>query len=121
MAKDKGRRQKVVLATKITGGSNISRESIIRDCEGSLSRLGTDYIDVYQTHWPARCAYLNPTWTLNPITDSTTGPSALPRCSSPLKTLTCPILTLSFLFEIGIALKLIGAKACKIIRQVIVI
>ena len=44
----------VVLATKITGGSNITRESIIRDCEGSLERLQTDYIDVYQTHWPAR-------------------------------------------------------------------
>ena len=55
MAKEKGRRAKVVIATKITGGSNITREQIIRDCEGSLSRLGTDYIDVYQTHWPARC------------------------------------------------------------------
>jgi len=28
------------------------RESIIRECEDSLRRLGTDYIDLYQQHWP---------------------------------------------------------------------
>ncbi|MCC2547271.1 aldo/keto reductase [Hymenobacter sp. BT175] len=28
------------------------RESIIRECEDSLRRLGTDYIDLYQIHWP---------------------------------------------------------------------
>jgi aryl-alcohol dehydrogenase-like predicted oxidoreductase len=28
------------------------RESIIRECEDSLTRLGTDYIDLYQIHWP---------------------------------------------------------------------
>ncbi|MCB2406834.1 aldo/keto reductase [Hymenobacter lucidus] len=27
-------------------------ESIIRECEDSLRRLGTDYIDLYQIHWP---------------------------------------------------------------------
>lgn len=27
-------------------------ESIIRECENSLRRLGTDYIDLYQIHWP---------------------------------------------------------------------
>lgn len=28
------------------------RESIIQECENSLKRLGTDYIDLYQIHWP---------------------------------------------------------------------
>jgi len=28
------------------------RDSIIRECEDSLRRLGTDYIDLYQIHWP---------------------------------------------------------------------
>jgi aryl-alcohol dehydrogenase-like predicted oxidoreductase len=29
-----------------------SRESIMKECESSLKRLGTDYIDLYQIHWP---------------------------------------------------------------------
>ena len=29
-----------------------SRDSIIKECEDSLRRLGTDYIDLYQQHWP---------------------------------------------------------------------
>ncbi len=52
-----GRRDKVLLATK-TGlamgeGPNeigTSRVKIIRSCEASLKRLGTDYIDLYQLH-----------------------------------------------------------------------
>jgi aryl-alcohol dehydrogenase-like predicted oxidoreductase len=28
------------------------RESIIKECENSLRRLGTEYIDLYQIHWP---------------------------------------------------------------------
>ncbi len=30
------------------------KESIIKECEDSLKRLGTDYIDLYQMHWPDR-------------------------------------------------------------------
>lgn len=29
-----------------------SRDSVIKECEDSLKRLGTDYIDLYQIHWP---------------------------------------------------------------------
>nr|WP_320000397.1 aldo/keto reductase [uncultured Draconibacterium sp.] len=29
-----------------------SKESVIKECEDSLRRLGTDYIDLYQQHWP---------------------------------------------------------------------
>lgn len=54
MAKEAGRRRKLVIATKITGGFNVTPKNIRDDCEGSLKRLGTDYIDVYQTHWPSR-------------------------------------------------------------------
>ncbi len=31
---------------------NLSRDSILRECEQSLERLGVDYIDLYQCHWP---------------------------------------------------------------------
>ena len=50
----KGRREKVVIATKITGGTRISKRGIADACDGSLKRLKTDYIDLYQFHWPAR-------------------------------------------------------------------
>jgi len=54
LAKDRSRRDKVVLASKITGGRNVNARNIQADCEASLRRLGTDYLDVYLLHWPAR-------------------------------------------------------------------
>jgi aryl-alcohol dehydrogenase-like predicted oxidoreductase len=52
-----GRRDKVLLATKVgmtmgDGPNDVgtSRERIIRCCEASLRRLGSDYIDLYQLH-----------------------------------------------------------------------
>ncbi|SEN58251.1 NADP(H)-dependent aldo-keto reductase [Nitrosomonas marina] len=64
--KARGRRDKVVLATKIAGpGSDwiphirsgrttYNRENIQSALDGSLKRLQTDYIDLYQLHWPER-------------------------------------------------------------------
>ncbi len=56
----KGKRDKVFVATKcglpwdeqrrVQG--DISPASIRRECEGSLRRLGTDHLDLYQIHWP---------------------------------------------------------------------
>ena len=47
-------RNEVVIATKITGGRNVNPQNIRKDCDGSLKRLQTDYIDVYLLHWPQR-------------------------------------------------------------------
>ncbi|MCZ7535688.1 MAG: aldo/keto reductase [Acidimicrobiia bacterium] len=55
----KGRRDDLVIATKVHGAmgsdpnrAGNSRRWIIRACEESLRRLGTDYIDLYQIHRP---------------------------------------------------------------------
>lgn len=58
-------RDSIILASKVTGpgggwflgpvrsgNSGLDRHNIIRAIEGSLTRLGTDYLDLYQTHWP---------------------------------------------------------------------
>jgi aryl-alcohol dehydrogenase-like predicted oxidoreductase len=54
-----GRRESVILASKVgidwTNGKierNSSRLRILREVEDSLRRLQTDYIDIYQVHWP---------------------------------------------------------------------
>jgi aryl-alcohol dehydrogenase-like predicted oxidoreductase len=61
--KEKKNRDKIILATKcvgagpswIRGGSNqFSEENISQAIEGSLKRLKTEYIDLYQLHWPER-------------------------------------------------------------------
>lgn len=58
-------RESVILATKVTGPAHgwfvppvrhghsaLDRRQIIQAVEGSLHRLQTDYLDLYQTHWP---------------------------------------------------------------------
>ena len=65
MAQRPGVRGKLVLATKVAGparampwirgGSpDLTGADIIRACDGSLQRLQTDVIDLYQIHWPVR-------------------------------------------------------------------
>lgn len=60
-----GARQRVTVATKVAGPSrgmdwirggaaDLTADDIIAACEGSLQRLQTDVIDLYQLHWPTR-------------------------------------------------------------------
>lgn len=61
--KKNGNRDKVILASKIAGSgpytahirsTGFSKQAIAEAIEGSLKRLQTDYIDLYQLHWPER-------------------------------------------------------------------
>ncbi len=63
--KQYGQRDKLILATKMTGeglsfvrdGGRITPASLTQALEASLRRLNTDYIDLYQLHWPNRGSY----------------------------------------------------------------
>jgi len=58
-------REKIILATKIVGnksstvrdGTKINPKNIRISLEGSLKRLNTEYIDLFQLHWPNRGSY----------------------------------------------------------------
>ena len=58
-------RDAIIMATKVSGPSHVwfksplrngmtalDRRNIVTAVEASLTKLGTDYIDLYQTHWP---------------------------------------------------------------------
>lgn len=66
--KHNNRRNELIIATKVSGpsdnmsylrgGPDLSREHLEQALNGSLERLGTDVIDLYQVHWPSRgCNY----------------------------------------------------------------
>lgn len=48
-----GRRHEAFLVSKVLP-FNASRQGVIRACEASLKRLGTDYLDLYLLHWPGQ-------------------------------------------------------------------
>ncbi|SEH08796.1 aldo/keto reductase [Candidatus Venteria ishoeyi] len=62
LANNKQRRSELILTSKIAGnglpwvrnGGDITGEAIIQSVDASLARLQTDYIDLYQLHWPNR-------------------------------------------------------------------
>lgn len=74
-----GNRSKVILASKVAGGGRpwvrggrgIDAAGVREAIEGSLRRLRTDYIDLYQIHWPRRGHYhFEGSWDYNPYTQN---------------------------------------------------
>lgn len=47
----RGIRDKVFIATKVSG-RHLAYDDVLQSAEQSLYKLGTDYIDLYQIHWP---------------------------------------------------------------------
>ncbi len=70
------RRDDVIIASKIVGPSpmmwfrqpdanpDLTYKEVIEACERSLKRLNTEYLDLYQLHWPSRSVSV---WGSNPI------------------------------------------------------
>ena len=61
--KERNNREKIILASKVAGpgcdwirggGNSFDKKKMEEAIDGSLKRLKTDYIDLYQLHWPER-------------------------------------------------------------------
>ncbi len=71
----RGNRKDWVVATKIAGASpgmktpEITAETMLKSVDNSLKRLQTDYIDLFQLHWPNRGSYhFRQIWEYDPST-----------------------------------------------------
>src|SRR3954465_12781810 len=69
LAQGSGRRDKIVLATKVYGkmgewpiGQGLSARHIVRACDASLRRLQTDWLDLYQMHHVSRSTPWEEIW-----------------------------------------------------------
>lgn len=91
--KSSGRRDEVVIATKVSGeglkyvrdGAPISSTTIRQALENSLISLQTDYVDLYQLHWPNRGSYMfRQNWRFDP-----TGQDSAETEDHMLEVLTC--------------------------------
>ena len=53
-------RQRVAILSKVSA-AHLDYGGVISSCEATLRRLGTDYLDLYQIHWPSRAVPLEET------------------------------------------------------------